>query len=215
MIFVIIRGEMIYYMEVGGIFMWPILILAVFALAVILEKIYYYLFISRDLNSNFKINLLNVINTGDRQKIIDFCKKYKNPLAKATIQTLNSSKNIKTKEEFSFILETCMEGEIKEFEKGGWILGICVAATPQLGLLGTITGMIKSFGALSNTGDPTMVASGISEALYTTAFGLIVAIPVLIYHVAINVKNDKLIEELGHLEMLLNKNFSKFKALND
>lgn len=101
--------------------------------------------------------------------------------------------------------------EISKLEKNGWILGICISAAPQLGLLGTIVGMIKSFGALSAAGDPTLVAGGISEALYTTAFGLLVAIPVLVFHVYFVNRNDVVIENLEKVEILLLKKFENNK----
>ena len=100
-----------------------------------------------------------------------------------------------------------IDDEISKLEKNNWILGICISASPQLGLLGTIVGMIKSFGALSAAGDPTLVAGGISEALYTTAFGLLVAIPALVFHVYFINKNDSIMENLEKIEFLFLKKF--------
>ena len=64
------------------------------------------------------------------------------------------------------------------------VLSTVGSVAPLLGLLGTITGMIKAFGAIavSGVGDPAHVADGISEALITTATGLMVAIPVIVLH---------------------------------
>jgi len=63
-------------------------------------------------------------------------------------------------------------------------LGTVGVITPLLGLLGTITGMIRAFGAIARAGvgDPGAVAGGISEALITTASGLIIAIPTIVFH---------------------------------
>ncbi len=63
-------------------------------------------------------------------------------------------------------------------------LGTIATAAPLLGLLGTVVGMIEIFGSQSPTGgnNPAMLAHGISIALYNTAFGLIVAIPALMFH---------------------------------
>ncbi|PAF50368.1 hypothetical protein BKH43_04555 [Helicobacter sp. 13S00401-1] len=204
-------------MQVGGLFMWPIFILAIAALAVILEKLYFYMFINRDLTMKFKASLSNLIVEGDIKKIINFCKRYKNPLAKSTLlfmDSLQSEVGLKSKssldvDELKYNIDITINDEIARFEKGGWILGVCVGAAPQLGLLGTVVGMIRSFGALSHIENTASVASGISEALYTTAFGLIVAVPVLIIHVGIGKKNDSIISELDRLEMLLLRRFSK------
>ena len=63
-------------------------------------------------------------------------------------------------------------------------MAITAAAAPLLGLLGTVTGMIKTFNLITifGTGDAKSLSSGISEALVTTELGLIVAIPALILH---------------------------------
>jgi biopolymer transport protein ExbB len=62
-------------------------------------------------------------------------------------------------------------------------LATIATAAPLLGLLGTVIGMIEIFGSQSNTGtNPSQLAHGISVALYNTAFGLIVAIPALMFH---------------------------------
>ena len=80
-------------------------------------------------------------------------------------------------------------------------LAITAAASPLLGLLGTVIGMIKTFQLITifGTGDAKSLSSGISEALVTTALGLIVAIPVLIVHGALN-RMAK--HKLGLLEQL-------------
>ena len=69
-------------------------------------------------------------------------------------------------------------------QKGLALIAIASATAPLLGLLGTVTGMIHTFDLIDifGTGDAKSLASGISEALITTKFGLIVAIPALIIH---------------------------------
>ena len=69
-------------------------------------------------------------------------------------------------------------------------VALAAATAPLLGLLGTVTGMINTFRLISvfGTGDPKMLSSGISEALVTTEFGLIVAIPALLIHAFISRK---------------------------
>lgn len=83
-----------------------------------------------------------------------------------------------------------------------YISTISIIATllPILGLLGTVTGMIKIFDVLSRLGvaDPNALAGGISEALITTELGLITAIPTLICHNILTSKVDNLIAEIEH-----------------
>lgn len=108
-----------------------------------------------------------------------------------------------------FELENIHFNEVKNLEKNGFILGISISICPQLGLLGTVTGMISSFAALSKVANEELVAAGISEALYTTAFGLIVAIFALIFHIVFNKKIDYL-----NNEIYLNLNYFN-KAFNE
>lgn len=71
---------------------------------------------------------------------------------------------------------------VHELERFLNTLGTIASVTPLLGLLGTVTGIIKAFNAITEggMGDPRMLSGGISEALITTAAGLLVAIPALI-----------------------------------
>jgi biopolymer transport protein ExbB len=82
---------------------------------------------------------------------------------------------------------------VHELERYFSALGTIAAITPLLGLLGTVVGMIKVFSAITTAGvgDPTVLAGGISEALITTAAGLCVAIPTLIFHRHLNAKVDR------------------------
>jgi len=95
------------------------------------------------------------------------------------------------------ISESILE-QTTELEKGMSLLGTVVNAAPQLGLLGTVTGMITAFSALTRNGTSTakIVAGGISEALYTTAFGLIVAIPALVFYNYFNRRIDVIVAEM-------------------
>lgn len=84
------------------------------------------------------------------------------------------------------------------------VMKICVSAAPLVGLLGTVTGMLATFGALStgSGGEETMglIAAGISEALITTETGLVVAIPGLFLQHQLSRKHDRYQAFLAHLE---------------
>jgi len=84
------------------------------------------------------------------------------------------------------------------------MMKICVSAAPLLGLLGTVTGMLTTFGALSTGagGDKTMsmVAGGISEALITTETGLVVALPGLFFQYQLGRTYERYKAFLAHLE---------------
>lgn len=88
--------------------------------------------------------------------------------------------------------------QLPQLERNMWILSLVAHATPLLGLLGTVTGMMQAFNAvaLHGTGDAGVLAKGISEALITTAGGLIVAIPALIFYNYFNKKIDDAITDM-------------------
>lgn len=94
--------------------------------------------------------------------------------------------------------------EIAPFERDLRVMKICVSAAPLLGLLGTVTGMLATFAALStgSGGDKTMalVAEGISEALVTTETGLVIALPGLFFQYQLVRKLQRYKTFLAHLE---------------
>ena len=81
-------------------------------------------------------------------------------------------------------LEEQVLKETAKIESFIWLIKVVSAVAPLMGLLGTVTGMINTFQIITlfGTGDPKMMASGISEALVTTMLGLLVAIPLVLMH---------------------------------
>lgn len=100
----------------------------------------------------------------------------------------------RTIKETAFYFSQLHQSEIEPFERDLKVMKVCVGAAPLVGLLGTVTGMLATFAAMStgSGGDKTMglVAKGISEALITTETGLVVALPGLFfqYHLARSVQ---------------------------
>lgn len=90
------------------------------------------------------------------------------------------------------------------FERDLRVMRICVSAAPLVGLLGTVTGMLSTFGALASGsgGDETMalVAKGISEALITTETGLVIALPGLFFQYQLSRKHERYKAFLAHLQ---------------
>jgi biopolymer transport protein ExbB len=94
--------------------------------------------------------------------------------------------------------------EIAPFERDLKVMKICVGTAPLLGLFGTVTGMLATFGALASGsgGEKTMgmIAKGISEALITTETGLVVALPGLFFHYQLARNHERYKAFLAHLE---------------
>lgn len=88
--------------------------------------------------------------------------------------------------------------EVPELEKAQSMIKLFAGIAPLLGLLGTVTGMIATFQAITNfgTGDPKLMASGISQALITTVLGLVAAIPLLLSHNLVSGQSRRLVQIL-------------------
>ncbi|MEA3523503.1 MAG: MotA/TolQ/ExbB proton channel family protein, partial [Campylobacterota bacterium] len=110
-------------------------------------------------------------------------------------------------------LDSALIKEIPSIQSGLPMIKLIAAVAPLLGLLGTVTGMIETFQSITlfGTGDPKLMAGGISQALMTTVLGLVVAIPILFIYNIVNAKAKKIIEILmqqssavvaKHLELL-------------
>lgn len=117
---------------------------------------------------------------------------------------LNSIMGVRSLGEMAHAFEEMRSTETVPFERDLKVMKTCVAAAPLVGLLGTVTGMLSTFAALSSGsgGDQTMgmIASGISEALITTETGLVVALPGLFFQYLLGRKHEKYKAFLGHLE---------------
>ena len=201
--------KVVNYLIVGGIFMWPILLALVCGMAVLLEKTWYFLKNEKDMTDKFKKNLIKLIQNGNKKEIIAFCNTKKNSVAKTIKNTLETFEDDERGDFDPRYLEeiakeTTLE-QITRLEKGMWLLNIVATVSPQLGLLGTVTGMIMAFKGLSGAGgaDSTIIAAGISEALYTTAFGLIVGIPALIAYNFFDRRIDSVLIEVERMTVYL------------
>lgn len=105
-----------------------------------------------------------------------------NPLGRIMLSA--KAAKVKDEETIQYTLDEAVLKEIPQLERGHSIIKLFAAIGPMLGLLGTVTGMIKTFEAISlfGGGDPKLMAAGISEALICTVLGLMVAVPLLFGH---------------------------------
>ncbi len=119
-----------------------------------------------------------------------------NPLGRILgIYEANRSTDVETLE---LKLDEAIMRESSSLEKMLWAIKVVSVVAPLMGLLGTVTGMIRTFQAITlfGTGDPKMMASGISEALVTTMLGLYVAIPLVLLHALVSNTSKGVVEVL-------------------
>ena len=158
----------------GGGFMWPILIALLFGLAVVGERAYSLVNSSSDTNKFFE-DVKSIYDDSGKDKAIEFCETTPGPVASIFLAGL--SKMGKQKEEIEKAVQNAGGLEMAFLEKNMIWINSVITIAPMLGFTGTVVGMIGAFDAIKAANDisPAVVAGGISQALLTTAFGLIVA----------------------------------------
>ncbi len=167
----------------GGILMWPILLCSIISSAVILERLYIF-YQSRIKVPNISSRVKNFLKEDKIIEAIKLCESVRDPLAHILAIGIRIRK--RTLEEQEKIISRAGSKIIRQLEKNLGSLAVIGNIAPLLGLLGTVTGMIKAFMKIQDLGgrvDASVLAGGIWEALITTAAGLAVAIPTLVaYH---------------------------------
>jgi biopolymer transport protein ExbB len=167
--------------------MWPLLITSIIALTVVLERLFFVL--SETLRRDGKLveSLFSEVKAGHLQRAIELGKSSKDYVAKVLTYAL-----LHHEEGDANSLIRGASRELKRFNRGLTVLDTVITLAPLLGLLGTVTGMIRAFSLLGDAelGAPTAITGGIAEALIATAFGLLVAIIALIPFNFLNSKMD-------------------------
>jgi biopolymer transport protein ExbB len=165
-------------MDKGGPVMWPLLAFSILGLAFAIER--FFALRKARINVNeflAKIRKALMVNRSIRDAV-KICEQYQGPVA--SIMKAGLLKYGQSKDDVEKTIENAALYEMGRLERGLAVLATTANVAPLLGFLGTVTGMIKSFDQLAKVGlsNPAAVAAGISEALITTAAGLIIAIPV-------------------------------------
>jgi len=169
--------------QAGGIVMWPLLFFSVLGVALIIERITFWVKISNRQNRIVQA-VLKVYRQGNVVAALDILHRNADlPIARIFLAALELEEP--NPEEFRLALESEAQAEIPLLKRFQNIFDTIIGLAPLLGLLGTVLGLITSFASL-NIGDvggtkTAGVTSGISEALVSTASGLVVAIVMLFF----------------------------------
>ena len=120
-----------------------------------------------------------------------------NPLGRV-LSVLGPNPKLTDLETLELKLDEAVMQEVPQLEKGQGLLKLLAAVAPLLGLLGTVTGMIITFQAITQSGggDSRLMADGISQALVTTVEGLVVAIPLLFLHSILSARSKGVVQLL-------------------
>ena len=200
----------------GGIVMWPLLLISITSLACIFERIAYWKDVIKKNDSKLKITVekYSTISSVDLKKQTEICSI---PLEKVLLDSLEildrSLLTDKNSIDLKLALEISIQSIQSEFGKFSNLFSTIITVSPLLGLLGTVLGLIDSFSfiKLGESGvNAQEVTGGISEALISTATGLIIAIITLIFSNYFNSlwrkQNSILNQYCGRFEMLYRTN---------
>jgi len=182
----------------GGPVMWPILLCSIFALAIILEKFWHLHKIKIDTQA-FLNNILDKMKRHEVKGALKTCDDTKSPVS--YILKAGILKYDRSRDQIKEAIEDASLYEIPKLEKNLSVLATIAHISPLLGLLGTVTGMVRCFQTIQikatsfHPVSPGDLAGGIWEALLTTVAGLIVAIPTFVtYNYLVSRINNFILE---------------------
>jgi biopolymer transport protein ExbB/TolQ len=186
------------FFDQGGPFMYPIVVVLAIGLAIALER-YIYLTVSKSNNRRIMKKVMPMLQKGDYQQVFNIAAKSNHAISRMLSQGLSRVKSASTRDDIETAMEESMMEVIPRLEKRTHYLATFANIATLLGLLGTIIGLIRAFTAVSQV-DPAMKAeilsTSISVAMNTTAFGLMVAIPLLLIHAVLQTKTTEIVDSL-------------------
>jgi biopolymer transport protein ExbB len=197
------------FFKKGGIVMYPLMLVAIFALLLCLER-FLVLTFRGHLGRRFLKKLNALVKESRYEDAANLCLKKETSLSLVLFAVLNRARDKREDAERS--LQEAMLREQPKLERRMGLLAAMGTIAPLLGLLGTVTGIITLFTVITEVGtnDARVLAGGISEALVTTETGLVIAIPVMILHGLLSEKIEKVTSEMYvQSTSLLNRIFVK------
>ena len=183
--------------------MWPILACSLLALTVVFERLFFFVAEMSRRQPKLVDSMLDAVERREPELAVKLSLDSKDFVAR----TLASALEHRAEKSIASALLRGAERELARYNRGLSVLDTIITLAPLLGLLGTVTGMMGSFGMLGGgeLGAPTAITGGIAEALIATAFGLGVAITALIPFNYLNARLEGARRELqdaaAHIEI--------------
>ncbi len=156
--------------------MWPLLITSIVTLAVVMERLFFVIVEKWKRNREVVEKVLTMVQHGDFVAARKVASEHRDIVARILAEGLEH------RDSFVSAMLYAANQELRRFSRGLSVLDTAITLAPLLGLLGTVTGLIRAFSFLGTQelGAPTAITGGIAEALIATAFGLSIAIMALI-----------------------------------
>lgn len=197
-------------MHRGGPIMWPLLVTSIVAITVVIERLLFIWRHKRERDPRAAETILAEVERNDLAAAIQAGENSRDFVARVLAEALKHGE-----ESLSGVLMRASTAELKQFGRGLPVLDTAITLAPLLGLLGTVTGMIRAFRIVGGDelGTPLAITGGVAEALIATAFGLGIAIVALIPFNYLNARMEAArhdLEDAGsHLELLIIRRRSK------
>ncbi|MBL8783477.1 MAG: MotA/TolQ/ExbB proton channel family protein [Deltaproteobacteria bacterium] len=182
----------------GGAFMYPIAALGLLVLAIVAERTWFLYFKTSSKRDLFLARMRSLILERNVGKAVQFANQEESPLGrivKAGLVKVNRSDD-----HVQAAMDEAALEEIPRIERRTGFLPMLSNVATLMGLLGTISGLIQSFAAVSDADaatKATLLSKGISEAMNCTAFGLIVAIPALVFYAFLQSRTQRVIDDIN------------------
>ncbi|MBL4683478.1 MAG: MotA/TolQ/ExbB proton channel family protein [Nannocystaceae bacterium] len=207
--------------EQGGHLMWAILAGSVVGVAVFFERVWS-LQKNRVLPRAFVDRMRGMVSKGKTSEARLLCEENGSSIALIMAGALRAFEAGKARAEIKEAVEEVGNREVAQLDRNVEIVGTVASISPLLGLLGTVIGMIQVFKNFvdafqAGNAGPDTFAQGIWQALITTAFGLTVAIPMLVAYKFLQGRNDRLVvameeDAMGIVDLLEDGRLAKAKA---
>jgi biopolymer transport protein ExbB len=196
----------------GGPIMWPLLLVSISAVATVLERVVFLVTERSRRSARDQREFFRLVEQGDAEAAVRIGRATRDGVTRVLGAALAERKT-----SFTNALLAASAEELRHYNRGLPLLDTVITLSPLLGLLGTVTGMIHSFGLIAGELDaPAAITGGIAEALIATAFGLGTAITALIPFNYLNARLEDARRELevagNRLELLLVKTAEPMEA---
>jgi len=204
--------SMVAFFQKGGVFMYPILLVFAVGMAIVFER---WIQLNRIRSANQKVwnQLHPVLVKGEFDKARQIASKDKSTMAQMLGMGLARQGAVRRREDIEIAMEESMMEIIPQLEKRTPYVALLSNIATLLGLLGTIMGLIEAFTAVANANPAEkadLLSASISVAMNTTAFGLMSAIPLLLFHAKLMSTTGQIVDRLEMASVKALNNISSF-----
>ena len=191
-------GTIIRFFQQGGLFMYPIVIILAIGLAIAIER---FIFLSRSKADNRKLwdKLQPLLRNNDYASAFEMTSDSKAAVGQVLNYGISRLRTTTDRQEVEMSMEESLLEVTPQLEKRTQYLAVLANIATRLGLLGTIIGLIQAFTAVANVNPAEkadLLSASISVAMNTTAFGLMVAIPLLLMHAVLQARTTELVDSI-------------------